>query len=122
MKIGTFLKQFTVSGDEVETDPNEICCDSLEASGVLREIVERAFKLGVAEGLSSAECAIARALEIGAEEMEDSGNPALQMVMQLSTRCYRAATEPNLDSNAGLRRCTRRRKARMPGARSVRAA
>lgn len=116
MNIKTFLKQFTVAGGEAETDLDEICHDSLEANEVLREIVERAFKLGVAEGLSCAECAITRALGLGADEMDNSGYPALQVVRQMSARCYRAATEPGFDGNVSLPRSTRRRKSRTPDA------
>jgi hypothetical protein len=106
MKLKTFLKEFTVSEDLVESDLDEICCDSLEASTVLRGIVERAFKLGVAAGLAGAECAIAGALKMSAGEMGHSGNPALQAVMQMSARCHRATTEPDRKSKVRPRRCT----------------
>jgi hypothetical protein len=122
MKLKTFLKEFTVAEDLAEADLDEIGYQSLEASEALREIVERAFRLGVAEGLSSAEYAMARALGITADEMEQSGNAALQTVMQMSIRCHRAARASVCRSNRRLQRFARLHKSRDPGAQPVRAA
>lgn len=124
MNLKTFLTEFTADENLAEADLDEVCCRSLEASKALRQIVERAFRLGVAEGLSSAECAIARALGVEAEEMETSGDPALQAVMQLSVRCHRAASETEFDvcefSPAALTVRSKKRALRASGGRGPR--
>ena len=93
MKTKEFLKQFVVTGELVEADMEEIYISSMEENEALRMLVERAFKLGVAEGLASAEYAIAYALKIKAGDMETSRNRALRAVMKMSERCYRAIRE-----------------------------
>jgi hypothetical protein len=93
MEIKEFLEQFVVTGDMVETDMEEIYCRALEENEALKMLVERAFKLGVAEGLASAEYAIARALKIKVDDLDASRNPALRTVMKMSERCYRAIRE-----------------------------
>jgi hypothetical protein len=90
MEMKDFLKRFVVVGELIEFDMDEICFYS-ESEDVLRRVVERAFRLGVAEGLSSAEHAVARALKVDVDDMEDSNNPALHAVMRLSEQCRHAA-------------------------------
>ena len=99
----TFFDQFVAAAEAVESDLDEICYDSVEANKTLRETVTQAFKLGVAEGLASAECLVARSLKIKVDEMENSDNPALRALMKLSIQCHRAATEMADDSPAAVR-------------------
>jgi hypothetical protein len=93
MEIKEFLEQFVVTSDMVETDMEEIYCRALEENEALKKLVERAFKLGVAEGLASAEYAITRVLKIKVDDMDASRNLALRTVMKMSERCYRAIKE-----------------------------
>ena len=93
MEIKEFLEQFVVTSDMVETDMEEIYCRALEENEALKKLVERAFKLGVAEGLASAEYAITRVLKIKVDDVDASRNPALRTVMKMSERCYRAIKE-----------------------------
>jgi len=86
----TFFDQFVAAAEVVESDLDEICYDSVEANKTLRETVTRAFKLGVAEGLATGECIVARSLKIKVDEMESSDNPALRALMKLSIQCHRA--------------------------------
>jgi hypothetical protein len=93
MEIKEFLEQFVVTSDMVETDMEEIYCRALEENEALKKLVERAFKLGVAEGLASAEYAITRVLKIKVDDMDTCRNLALRTVMKMSERCYRAIKE-----------------------------
>src|SRR5262249_41058985 len=90
MKTKEFLEHFVVTGDLVEANIEEMYSKSVKENEALRVLVENAFKLGVAEGLASAEYAIARARKIKIDGMENSRNPALRTVMGMSDRCYRA--------------------------------
>ena len=93
METKEFLEQFVVTGDMVETDMEEIYARAVEENEALKKLVEQAFKLGVAEGLASAEYAIARTLKLKVDEMDACRNPALRTVMKMSERCYRAIRE-----------------------------
>src|SRR5215831_13369564 len=106
----TFFDQFVAAAEVVESDLDEICYDSVEANKTLRETVTRAFKLGVAEGLATGECIVARSLKIKVDEMESSDNPALRALMKLSIQCHRAAAEMADDGVAPVRPSARSRK------------
>ena len=88
-----FFDQFVAAAEMAESDLDEICYASFDANKTLRETVTIAFKLGVAEGLASAECIVARSLKIKVDEMENSDNPALRALMKLSIECYQATND-----------------------------
>jgi hypothetical protein len=93
METKEFLEQFVVTGDMVEADMEEIYFRAVEENEALKKLVERAFKLGVAEGLASAEYAITRVLKIKIDDVDTCRDPALRTVMKMSERCYRAIKE-----------------------------
>src|ERR1051325_11008825 len=99
----TFFDQFVVTAEMAKADLDEIYYDSVETNKTLRAAITRAFKLGVAEGLASAECIVAHNLKITVDKMETSDNPALRALMKLSIECYRSAiaTGSNGDSDTG---------------------